>query len=85
MYRHCQIKFKLSGMRKKGHGPLQGLAAGIKTLIGQVDAVFLSSCDVPFLRLPVRRLLELVEDNWICVFHTWINSTIHWLQCIGLK
>src|ERR1700730_16931801 len=35
---------------EKGRGPLQGLAAGLAALDGQVDAVFLSSCDVPFLR-----------------------------------
>src|SRR5262245_60341239 len=35
---------------ERGRGPLQGLAAGLDALTGQADAVYLSSCDVPFLR-----------------------------------
>src|SRR5215471_11116138 len=35
---------------EKGRGPLQGLAAGLTSLSGQVTAAYLSSCDVPFLR-----------------------------------
>ncbi len=35
---------------------------------GQADAVYLSSCDVPFLKPAfVRRLIELVGEQWICV------------------
>jgi len=34
----------------EGKGPLGGLAAGLATLESQVDAVYLSSCDVPFLK-----------------------------------
>jgi molybdopterin-guanine dinucleotide biosynthesis protein A len=53
---------------EKGRGPLQGLAAGLEALRGQVDAAYLSSCDVPFLRPAfVRRLIELLGDNAICV------------------
>lgn len=52
----------------KGRGPLQGLAAGLATLKGRADAVYLSSCDVPFLRPAfVCRLIELLGDHAICV------------------
>jgi molybdopterin-guanine dinucleotide biosynthesis protein A len=34
----------------EGKGPLGGLAAGLAALQGKVDAAFLSSCDVPFLK-----------------------------------
>jgi molybdenum cofactor guanylyltransferase len=53
---------------EEGRGPLQGLAAGLAALRGQVEAAYLSSCDVPFLRPAfVRRLIELLGDHIICV------------------
>ena len=53
---------------EKGRGPLQGLAAGLTALRGQVEAAYLSSCDVPFLQSAfVRRLIELLGDFAICV------------------
>src|SRR5262249_34386425 len=53
---------------QKGRGPLQGLAAGLAALTGQVDAAYLSSCDVPFLEPAfVRRLIELLGSHAICV------------------
>jgi len=52
----------------EGRGPLQGLAAGLNALRGQVDAIYLSSCDAPFLRPAfVRRLIDLMGDAMICV------------------
>ncbi len=52
----------------EGRGPLQGLAAGLAALDGLADAVYLSSCDVPFLRPAfVRRLVEMLGDNAVCV------------------
>jgi molybdopterin-guanine dinucleotide biosynthesis protein A len=52
----------------KGRGPLQGLAAGLDALAGQAEAVYLSSCDVPFLKPAfVRRLIELLGDHAIVV------------------
>lgn len=51
-----------------GRGPLQGLAAGLEALRGQIDAAYVSSCDVPFLRPAfVLRLVELLGDFAICV------------------
>jgi len=53
---------------REGRGPLQGLAAGLNALRGQVDAIYLSSCDAPFLRPAfVRRLIDLMGDAMICV------------------
>jgi molybdenum cofactor guanylyltransferase len=53
---------------EKGRGPLQGLAAGLAALKGQVDAAYFSSCDVPFLQPAfVRRLISLLGDHIICV------------------
>jgi molybdopterin-guanine dinucleotide biosynthesis protein A len=54
--------------KEKGHGPLEGLAAGLAVLREQADAAYLSSCDVPFLRPAfVRRLIDLLGDHAICV------------------
>jgi molybdopterin-guanine dinucleotide biosynthesis protein A len=54
--------------QQKGRGPLQGLAAGLAALDGQAEAAYLSSCDVPFLQPAfVRRLVELLEGDSICV------------------
>jgi molybdopterin-guanine dinucleotide biosynthesis protein A len=53
---------------ERGRGPLEGLSAGLRALSGKVEAVYLSSCDVPLL-LPafVRRMLELLGNYGICV------------------
>jgi molybdopterin-guanine dinucleotide biosynthesis protein A len=55
---------------ERGRGPLQGLAAGLAAFEGRADAAYASSCDVPFLRPSfVRRLIELLGDQAICVPH----------------
>ncbi len=55
---------------ERGRGPLQGLAAGLAALRGRAEAAYLSSCDVPFLRPAfVRRLIELLGENQVCVPH----------------
>ncbi len=49
-------------------GPLQGLAAGLESLKGRVDAAFLTSCDAPFLKPAViRRLIDLMGEHQLCV------------------
>jgi molybdopterin-guanine dinucleotide biosynthesis protein A len=54
--------------QEKGRGPLQGLAAGLSALRGQVEAAYASSCDVPFLRPAfVRHMIELLGSDQICV------------------
>ena len=48
----------------EGRGPLQGLATGLTALTGKVDAVYLSSCDAPFLHAAfVRRMVGLLKDD----------------------
>ena len=45
----------------EGRGPLQGLATGLMALQGQVDGVYLSSCDVPFLHAAfVNRVISFL-------------------------
>lgn len=52
----------------EGRGPLQGLAAGLGALEGRVDAAYVSSCDVPFLKPGlVRQMVGLLADAQICV------------------
>lgn len=54
--------------RQRGRGPLEGLAVGLTALAGQVDAVYASSCDVPFLRPAfIQRLFDLLGERTICV------------------
>lgn len=49
-------------------GPLQGLLAGLLALQGQCDAVYLSSCDVPFLKTSfIQRMIDLLGDHSIVV------------------
>jgi molybdopterin-guanine dinucleotide biosynthesis protein A len=53
---------------RQDRGPLEGLAAGLRLLGGRIDAVYVTSCDVPLL-VPdfVRRLFELLGDYDIAV------------------
>jgi molybdenum cofactor guanylyltransferase len=47
----------------EGRGPLQGLATGLMALEGQVEAVYLSSCDVPFLHAAfVKRMISYISE-----------------------
>jgi molybdenum cofactor guanylyltransferase len=49
-------------------GPLNGLATGLEALKGKADVAYLSSCDVPFLRVDfVRRVVERLGDSDICM------------------
>jgi molybdopterin-guanine dinucleotide biosynthesis protein A len=64
-----------------GRGPLAGLCAGLAAVRGRADAVYLSSCDVPFLRPAfVRRLVELLGEHAICVPET--GGTRHPLSAV---
>lgn len=43
-------------------GPLEGLLAGLAVFDGRVDAVYLSACDMPFLKAAfVRRVVESLD------------------------
>lgn len=49
-------------------GPLAGLAAGLAALDGRVDAVYLSSCDVPFLKPEfVRTVIGQLQESAVAV------------------
>jgi molybdopterin-guanine dinucleotide biosynthesis protein A len=51
-----------------GQGPLGGLAAGIAAVPADCEAVYLSSCDSPFVAPAlIRRLFELVGNKSCCV------------------
>jgi molybdopterin-guanine dinucleotide biosynthesis protein A len=54
--------------RCPGRGPLEGLSAGLNALLGKVDAVYATSCDVPLL-VPafVTLMFELLDDYDIAV------------------
>ncbi len=53
---------------REQRGPLEGLRAGLKALPGNVDAAYVTSCDVPLL-VPgfVTRMMELLNDHDIAV------------------
>jgi molybdopterin-guanine dinucleotide biosynthesis protein A len=54
--------------KERGRGPLAGMAAGLAALAGKADAVYVSSCDVPFLKPAfIRRLIDLLAKHLICV------------------
>jgi molybdenum cofactor guanylyltransferase len=66
---------------EKGRGPMQGLAAGLSTLRDRVQAAYLSSCDVPFLRPSfVRRVIDLLGESSICV--PFVNGFHHPLAAV---
>ncbi len=49
-------------------GPLEGMRSGLRALPENVDAAYITSCDVPFLSTNfVRRMAELLGDADICV------------------
>src|SRR5258705_1830453 len=53
---------------QQGRGPLEGLRAGLKALPADVDAAYVTSCDVPLL-VPgfVRQMIDLAEGHDIAV------------------
>ena len=54
---------------RKGRGPLEALAAGLRGMAERgVEAAYTSSTDVPFLQPSfVRRMIELLDDRLIAV------------------
>jgi molybdenum cofactor guanylyltransferase len=53
---------------REGRGPLEGLRAGLKALPVDIDAAYVTSCDVPLL-VPrfVEHMIELLGDDDIAV------------------
>ncbi len=50
--------------RREGRGPLEALSAGLSALPEDVEAAYVTSCDVPLLAPAfVRRMFELLEDH----------------------
>jgi len=48
----------------EGIGPLQGIAAGLRALVGRSEAAFIASTDLPFLHPAfVRRVLRAVQEG----------------------
>jgi molybdenum cofactor guanylyltransferase len=51
-------------------GPLEGMAAGLRTLAGVAPVAFVTACDVPLLRPPlIHRVLELLGNHDAAVPH----------------
>jgi molybdopterin-guanine dinucleotide biosynthesis protein A len=49
--------------RREGRGPLEAISAGLSALPEDVEAAYVTSCDVPLLAPAfVRRMFELLED-----------------------
>jgi molybdopterin-guanine dinucleotide biosynthesis protein A len=65
----------------EGRGPLQGIAAGLQALPGDVEAACITSCDVPLL-VPafVTRMFELLGNNEIAVPRE--NAQVHPLPAV---
>jgi molybdopterin-guanine dinucleotide biosynthesis protein A len=65
----------------EGRGPLEGLRAGLKALPPQVEAAYVTGCDVPLL-VPafVRQMLEFAEGYDIAVIE--IDGFAHPLSAV---
>jgi molybdopterin-guanine dinucleotide biosynthesis protein A len=66
---------------REGRGPLEGLRAGLKALPVQIDAAYVTSCDVPLL-MPgfVQQMLALAEGYDIAVME--IDGFTHPLSAV---
>ena len=54
--------------QREQRGPLEGIAAGLRSLAGRVDAAYVSSCDVPLLQPAfVRAMFTALGDAQIAV------------------
>ena len=76
---------------------MQGLAAGLAALEGEVGAAYISACDVPLLRQQfVRRVISSLGDHFIAVqtsgkrvhplaavYRTEVADTAKWLLSNG--
>jgi molybdenum cofactor guanylyltransferase len=66
---------------QQGRGPLEGLRAGLKALPADVDAAYVTSCDVPLLEIGfVRQMLDLARGHDIAVME--IDGFTHPLSAI---
>jgi molybdopterin-guanine dinucleotide biosynthesis protein A len=67
--------------QRQGRGPLEGLSAGLEAIPCDVEAAYVTSCDVPLL-VPafVIRMFELLEDFDIAV--PWEGEQFHPLAAV---
>ena len=65
------VKVMICRDKNEGQGPLEGLAAGLEALKERCDAVFLSSCDVPFLKKEfILGMTKALGDSRMCIPRT---------------
>ena len=66
---------------REGRGPLEGLRAGLKALPGDVDAAYVTSCDVPLLQTGfVEQMLDLARGHDVTVME--IDGFTHPLSAV---
>ena len=68
---NLEAKVMICRDKNEGQGPLEGLAAGLEALKDRCDAVFLSSCDVPFLKKEfILGMIEALGESRMCIPRT---------------
>jgi molybdopterin-guanine dinucleotide biosynthesis protein A len=66
-----ETKVMICRDKNEGQGPLEGLAAGLDALKERCDAVFLSSCDVPFLKKEfILGMTKALGESRMCIPRT---------------
>ena len=66
---------------QEGHGPLEGLRAGLKSLPAEIETAYVTSCDVPLLEPAfVREMLALADGFDIAVME--IDGLPHPLSAV---
>ena len=66
---------------REARGPLEGLRAGLKALPEDVDAAYVTSCDVPLLEPAfAARMLDLAAGHDVCVME--IDGFTHPLSAV---
>ena len=78
---HLPASVSVTRDEREGRGPLEGLRAGLKALPAEVDAAYVTSCDVPLL-VPgfVRQMLDFVTGYDIAVME--IDGFAHPLSAV---
>jgi molybdopterin-guanine dinucleotide biosynthesis protein A len=62
----------------EGRGPLQGLATGLQALQERADAVYLTSCDVPFLTAGfIQRVTSLLLESECSTAVPFVDGRFH--------
>lgn len=54
--------------RNQGMGPLEGLSVGLEALGDSCDAAYISSCDVPFLKIEfIKGMTKALGESRMCI------------------